>query len=148
MAGKTVTLTATGSAQISPASGVSDADGNVSFQVTDSTAETVTLTATDTSDSVPLAAQPSLAFVTAPAASAGLNVFPTSVTADGVTPTDITMTLKDSLGRPSPGKLIQINQSGGNSVISGPNPACDQQQRDNRVHRNRSERRDGNLFRG
>ena len=120
VAGKTVTLTATGSAHISPASGVSDADGNVSFQVTDSTAETVTLTATG--DSVTLTAQPSLAFVTAPSTSAGLDVFPTTVLADGVTPTDITVTLKDSLGRPSPGKLIQINQSGGNSVISGPIP--------------------------
>jgi hypothetical protein len=123
VAGKSVTLTAPGSsANISPSSGVSDANGNVSFQVTDSTAETVTLTATDTSDGVALAAQPSLAFVTAPAASANLTAFPNSVTADGATPTDITVILKDSRGRPSPGKLIQINQTGGNSAISGPNP--------------------------
>lgn len=123
VAGKTVTLTAAGSsAQITPASGVSDANGNVSFQVTDSIAETAILVATDTSDGVALAAQPSLVFVTAPAASAGLTVFPSSVTADGATPADITVTLEDSKGRPSPGKLIQINQTGGNSVISGPNP--------------------------
>ncbi|MHB8384114.1 MAG: protease pro-enzyme activation domain-containing protein [Candidatus Binataceae bacterium] len=120
VAGKTVTLTATGSAHISPASGVSDANGNVSFQVTDSTAETVTLTATG--DSVTLTAQPSLAFVTASSAGAGLDVFPATVPADGVTPADITVTLQDSKGRPSPGKLIQINQPGGNSVIRGPIP--------------------------
>ncbi|MGC1678689.1 MAG: protease pro-enzyme activation domain-containing protein [Candidatus Binataceae bacterium] len=120
VAGKTVTLTATGSAHISPASGVSDANGNVSFQVTDSTAENVVLTATG--DSVALTAQPSLAFVTAPAASAGLDINPNTVPADGVTPADITVTLEDSKGRPSPGKLIQINQSGGNSVITGPIP--------------------------
>ncbi|MFZ0658100.1 MAG: protease pro-enzyme activation domain-containing protein, partial [Candidatus Binataceae bacterium] len=123
VAGKTVTLTAPGSnAQISPTSGVSDADGNVSFQVTDSTPETATLIATDTTDGMPLSAQPSLAFVTAPAAAAGLAVFPNSVTADGATPADITVTLTDSKGRPSPGKLIQINQTGGNSAIGGPNP--------------------------
>ena len=40
----------------------------------------------------------------------------------GSTPADITVTLQDSLGRPTPGKLIQISQTGGNSVISGPNP--------------------------
>jgi hypothetical protein len=55
------------------------------------------------------------------AASAGLQVFPTQVTADGVTSTDITITLQDSLGRPSAGKLVQLSQSG-NSTISGPNP--------------------------
>ncbi len=123
VAGKSVTLTATGSAQISPASGVSDSNGNVTFQVTDLTAESVTLTATDTSDGVPLAAQPSLAFVTPPAASAGLNAFPNSVTADGVTTTTITITLTDSLGRPTPGKLINLTQGTGSSAIVGPNPS-------------------------
>ena len=39
-----------------------------------------------------------------------------------MTPADITVTLQDSLGRPTPGKLIQISQTGGDSVISGPNP--------------------------
>ena len=53
----------------------------------------------------------------------GLTALPATVTADGVTPADISVTLKDSLGRPSPGKLVQINQTGGNSIIGGPNPA-------------------------
>ena len=85
--------------------------------------ETLTLTAKDTTDDVTVAQEPSLSFVTPPAASAGLTALPATVTADGITPADISVTLKDSLGRPSPGKLVQINQTGGNSIIGGPNPA-------------------------
>jgi len=126
VSGKTVTITANppGSAQISPASGVSSVNnGAVVFSITDTVPETLTISATDTTDGVALNTTDTVTFVTPVATSAGLNVFPTSVTADGLASTDITVTMKDSLGRPSPGKLIQINQSGGNSVISGPNPS-------------------------
>ena len=94
------------------------------FSVTDSKPETVTFTAEDTSDGIQLTptTTPVLPFVTPPAAAASLIAGPSEVTADGMTPADITVTLQDSLGRPTPGKLIQISQTGGDSVISGPNP--------------------------
>lgn len=43
--------------------------------------------------------------------------------ADGVTNAVITITLKDSLGRPSPGKLVSISQGSGQSIIKGPIPS-------------------------
>ena len=123
VSGKTVTLSAgASSAKITPASVMSNADGIATFQVTDKTAENLTLTATDMTDSMALKTQPGLPFLTAPAASAQLDAFPGTVPADDKTAADITVTLKDGLGRPAPGKFIQINQTGGASVISGPNP--------------------------
>ena len=61
-AGKTVTLAQTGSSSISAASGPSDASGVVTFMVTDTTAEGVTYTATDTTDSVTLTQTPHVTF--------------------------------------------------------------------------------------
>ena len=101
---------------------MTDNDGAATFSITDLNTENLSFTAEDTTDDVTLTQKATLSFVPPPAASAGLLAFPTTVTADGVTPTDITITLKDSLGRPSPGKLIQITQTGGNSIIGGPNP--------------------------
>ena len=121
--GKTVSLTASpsGHAVITPSSAVSDSDGNAEFQVTDSTVESPTLTATDTTDTETLTETPALQFVTPPATQASIGAFPTSVTADGVTDSTITVTLEDSLSRPSPGKQVQIVQTG-TSLITGPNP--------------------------
>jgi hypothetical protein len=123
VSGKNVTLVAnSGSATILPASGTSTGNnGTVSFTVKDLNTETVPLTATDTTDGIVLTQQPAVNFVVPLAASAGLSAFPLSVAADGVTSTEITLTLKDSLSRPSPGKLIQITQTG-NSLLTGPNP--------------------------
>ncbi len=123
VSGKTVKLQSSGgSAEITPASGVTTADnGKVNFQVTDADAENLTFTATDTTDDVVLSQQLPIDFVVAPAASAAIGAFPTTVTADGATTSTITVTLEDSLGRPSPGKQVQIVQTG-NSLITGPNP--------------------------
>ena len=65
--GKTVSLTASpsGHAVITPSSAVSDSDGNAEFQVTDSTVESPTLTATDTTDTETLTETPALQFVDA-----------------------------------------------------------------------------------
>ena len=93
------------------------------FTLTDTTVETLTLTATDTTDSIQLAPSipPTIAFVTPPAASASINASPLSVVNDGMTSTTITVTLKDANGNATPGKLVNISQTG-NSVISGPTP--------------------------
>ena len=123
--GKTVTLTdASGHATITPPSAISAAGtGAATFSVTDDTPETLTLTAKDTTDSITLGATPTLPFVSPVATQAGLLAFPSTVTADGATQADITITLKDAMGRPSPGKLVQLTQTGGSSAISGPVPA-------------------------
>jgi hypothetical protein len=124
ISGKTVALAASsGSAQITPIRTITDStNGTALFAVTDTVPESVTFTATNTTDNVQLISTSTAVFVTPAAANAGLNAFPTTVTADGTTPTDITITLTDSLGRPTPGKQVQLTQTGGNSVISGPVP--------------------------
>ena len=123
VSGKTVTLTANSSnAVISPATGVSSVNGGaVAFSITDLSAETLTLTATDTTDGIvfpPI----SLVFGVPPAASAGISVSPAALPADGMTPATIIVTLKDALNRPSPGKTVTISDAGAHAVITGPTP--------------------------
>jgi kumamolisin len=132
ISGKTVTLAAnSGSfASIGPASGPSSiSSGLVTFQVTDLTPETLTFTATDATDGIPLATTPQVSFVTPPATSAQLQVAAGSVPADGVSEAIIAITLKDVNGNPTPGKQISISQSSNlaptpaSSIINGPSPA-------------------------
>jgi kumamolisin len=121
VSGQTVALSANAgaSATISPASVASNDYGQAVFSVTDLNAENVTLTAT--AGAVTITQTTEVDFFVPSATTAGLVASPSNVTADGVTPATITLTLQDSLGRPTPGKLIQLTQDG-NSVISGPNP--------------------------
>ena len=125
VSGKAVTLTASGgSASIAPQSAVlTDAGGTALFSVIDQTPETLSFTATDTSDNVTLATTASLNFAVPPATSATLNVFPTTVQADGSSSTTLQVSLQDTLGRPTPGKQVNITQGGGHSVITGPTPS-------------------------
>jgi hypothetical protein len=121
--GKTVTLSpgSGASATISPSSAVSDDYGNAVFTLTDLKPEVVTMTATDTTDAVTLNQTETAVFLVPPATTAGLTASPSTVTADGVTQAAVTLTLQDSLGRPTPGKVIQLSQNG-NAVVGGPNP--------------------------
>jgi len=124
--GKSVTLAANAGshAVITPASGVSTVDnGTVIFTVTDLTAETVTFTATVTTDNVVIQNTANVGFIVPPAASGGITASPTTVASDGASTTTITVTLKDALNRPTPGKLINLSQGGGHSLITGPSPA-------------------------
>ncbi len=120
--GKTVTLAANGgSAIISPAAGATtDGNGNAVFKLTDLAIETIIFTATDTSDGVTVSQTASVTFGAPPAASAGISVNATSEPADGQTAATITVTLQDSLGRPSPGKVVTLADSGAHAVITGP----------------------------
>src|SRR5665213_3432273 len=107
-----------------PASGTSDGNtGAVVFTVTDLTQETLVLTATDTTDNVVLADQPVIEFLVPPAASAGIAASPTSVPPDQTSTSTITVTLKDALNRPTPGKEIALSQGAGHSIVSAPNPS-------------------------
>ncbi len=125
VSGKTVTLTPNGGhANITPASGVSTVDnGAVVFSITDLSPETASFTARDITDGIQLSQPVSITFGVPRASGFGLQAFPTTVTADGTNSTTITLTLQDALGRPTPGKLINLSQGSGHSVISGRNPA-------------------------
>jgi kumamolisin len=122
--GATVSLAANSGNQatITPASAVTRVDnGSAVFTVTDLTAEALTLTAT--AAGVPLTQQAFITFGVPPASSANLSVFPTTVTADNTSTTTLTVLMKDSLGRPTPGKVVDIQQGTGHSVIKGPSPS-------------------------
>ena len=124
--GKTVTLSGNSGShvQISPASAVTTVDnGTAVFTLTDLVPENITLSATDLTDGIALKNNVTVPFGVPPAASAGINAFPTTVTADGVSTTTITLTLEDLLGRPTPGKLVTLSEGSGHSVITGPNPS-------------------------
>jgi kumamolisin len=124
--GKTITLEASPNTnvEISPASAVSSINGGIAvFTLTDLEPETLTLTATDTTDNIQItpSTTPTLTFVTPPAASASISAAPGTVANDGTTQSTISITLEDSLGRPVPGKQITLQQTG-NSVVNGPTP--------------------------
>jgi kumamolisin len=125
VSGTNVALAANSSnAMIAPAGTVTtDANGQAVFLVTSLTPGTVTLTATDATGNIPLSETADISFGVPPAASAGIGASPTSLLNDGVSATTITVTLKDALNRPSPGKLITLVQGSGRSVITGPNPS-------------------------
>ncbi len=124
--GKTATLSATAGSHvvIAPASAVTSAlNGSAVFTITDATAEAFTLTAKDTSDNVTIAQTAGVVFAVPSAAAASIMAFPTTVAADGVSTTTITVTLHDALNHPTPGKLVALAQGEGRSVITSPDPA-------------------------
>ena len=67
--------------------------------------------------------KPVSTFVTPPAASAGIVASLNTEPADGSTADTITVTLKDSLGRATPGKIVALDQGGASSVVTAPSPA-------------------------
>jgi hypothetical protein len=126
VSGKTVALMASpaNSAVISPANAVtSAAEGSAIFTITDLSPETITFTATDTTDNIVLQQTASITFSVPAATSAGISALPSSVPADGATTATITVTLQDALSRPTPGKAITISQGSGHSIITAPIPA-------------------------
>ncbi|MEO8849639.1 MAG: protease pro-enzyme activation domain-containing protein [Casimicrobiaceae bacterium] len=126
VSGKTVTLVANGgvSTLISPASAITTvANGAAIFTVKDLVAESVTLTATDTTDGVTLQQPIVVTFGVPPAAGASIVASPTSVPPNQSSPATITVTLQDSLNRPTPGKLITLSQGAGHSTVTAPNPS-------------------------
>ena len=117
VAGKVVSLapspstTATATA-VTPGA-TSDANGQVVFQVTDSAAEPVTFTATDTTDTVTVTQTATVTFKvsTGPSVSASLSsvvISPSTVTADGTTPSTFFVTIRDSSNQTVPGEVISV----------------------------------------
>jgi hypothetical protein len=121
VSGKTVTLgQGTGHSTVSAASGASNASGVVTFTVKDATAETVTYTATDATDSVNIAQSPTVSFTTGvpTAGNSTVSASVTSVPADNTTTSTITVTLIDGNGHPVSGKTVTLAQGAGHSTIS------------------------------
>ncbi len=129
VSGKTVTLTAgSGSSTISAASGPSSATGVVTFTVRDLTAETVTYTATDTTDTIAITQTATVTFTVGVVGRTTSTVVasPTSVAADGSTTSTVTVTLLDAHSNPVSGKTVTLAQGSGSSTISaasGPSSA-------------------------
>jgi Pro-kumamolisin, activation domain/Bacterial Ig-like domain (group 1) len=122
ISGRTVSLSAAGShASISPASAVTSViNGTVTFTVTDSTVEDVTLTATDTTDGVTLTQTPAVNFIGPPATVSTISSNPATVAAGGGIASTITITLTDASNNPSPNKQVTLSQGTGHSNVSGP----------------------------
>ncbi len=119
---KTVTLgQGAGQSTISPASGVSNASGVVTFTVKDTHAQTVTYTATDSTDGITISDTAVVIFYAPLAVSKTLstvNPSPSSVADDGVTTSTITVTVLDSNGNAVPSKTVTLGQGAGQSTIS------------------------------
>lgn len=109
---------------VSPLSAVTNAaNGAAFFEVTNLVPENVSFTVRNQTDGFVLDDQPTIQFVVPPAATAGISALSSTVPADGTT-TTVTVTLRDALDRPTPGKLIKLSQSeGGRSSITSPIPA-------------------------
>ena len=102
--------------------GVTGSTGEATFEVLDPVAETVTLTATDTTDNITLSTQVSITFLAGPADAnqSTVSVSPDAVAADGHTPATVTVTLCDHFGNGISGKSIKLVPDTGSSVISPP----------------------------
>jgi predicted aconitase with swiveling domain len=141
--GKTVALTpvitgssSAGSSVIKPTStgsNVTNSSGEADFTVTDPTAESITYTAKDTTDSITLAATVAVTFTT-PTVSVGNSkvvASPTKVVAPA-TSSQITVTLYDQAADPAPvnGKTVTLSASSTtatvtpSSAVSGANGAA------------------------
>lgn len=124
--GHTVSLSALGGVNttIVPVngSGVSAADGTVSFSVKSAIAQTVFFTAKDVTDNVNLI-QPSLiTFLSGPtdASKSRVEAAPTKVLANGSSPSTVTVTLLDANQQPVQGHSVSLTATGGSSQISAP----------------------------
>ena len=121
--GRTIALTYTGNAGNTvtvgePSSGtgsdVTNSSGVAIFQVTDTAPETITLTATDSTDTIPLSTMPTITFqASAPsAATSTVTTGSSQSVADGQTETPVTVMIDDQFGVAVPGQTVTIQVSG------------------------------------
>jgi hypothetical protein len=129
LAGKTVTMaeTPSGNVQVHPINdgadpGVTSNLGVVQFESEDSAAETVTYTATDTTDNVELAGNVVITYTAGPAdpnaITSAVAANPVNPPADGTTPTTLTVTMTDEFGNPVQGVSVKVAALNGKSVIT------------------------------
>jgi hypothetical protein len=131
--GVMIELTAlNGSSVIAPASGVAtDAAGQATFKVTDTTSEVVRYRAVDTADNLPLVGEEvQVTFgtppPTAPAlADSDIVASRTTVPADGSSSATVQVLLNDANGLPLPGKTVSLIPTSVNAVVSPATTATD-----------------------
>lgn len=113
--GKSVTLRAdTGNSRITPAAVTTDANGTVTFTVTDQSAESPTYTAHDATDGFAIVPTATIGFYR-PAvdlAASSLNSAPFQVAADGASQATAVVTLVDQAGAPLAGRRVQLHADG------------------------------------
>ena len=104
--------------------GTTDSTGSATFLAYDTAAETVTYTATDTTDNIVLPQTVRVTYnATAPQAdNSTVTASPDPVAADGSTPSTVTVTLEDHNSNPVPAKTISLAAAAGSSVITAISP--------------------------
>jgi adhesin/invasin len=100
---------------ISPATAISSASGTVTFTVKSSTNGTAVFSAKDQTGNVDISATASVNFTIHPTNSPA-SAAPSSVIADNVTTTQITVTVRDGMNTGIPGKTVTLSSSRGASV--------------------------------
>lgn len=120
----TTTRVAPATESTSVTAGTTDVNGQATFDAYDTTAETVTYSAMDTTDNLALTQTVNVAFLaTAPQADTStVTAVPNDVAADGKTSSTVTVTLDDHNSNPVPGKAITLAAAGGSSVITPISP--------------------------
>jgi hypothetical protein len=124
--GKTVTLAGSGGhhATISALRPTTTLDnGAAVFLVKDSTAERVTFAAFNVTDNVAITQTAAVDFLGPPAVAANIVALPTTVAADGVATSTITVTLQNAQAQGAAGKVVNLSQGTGHSLVTGPTPA-------------------------
>jgi len=126
ISGKSISLAQSngGHAVISPAGAISNVyNGAAVFEITDSTIENLTFTATDTTDNVQLVQTVPVSFVSPPATNGNVLASPNSVLANGSATSTITVTLLNANSQGARNKVVTLSQQGGHSIVTGPTPA-------------------------
>ena len=121
VSGKTVTLSAgSGSSTITTVNGTTNANGQATFTVKDTKAETVAYTGKDTTDSVTVTQTAQVTFTagTPTAGNSTVTANPTSITADGSTTSTITVTLEDAHNNPVSGKTVTLQGTGSSTITA------------------------------
>jgi CSLREA domain-containing protein len=118
--GKTVTLLSTHSGRFHPASVTTDATGAASFTVTDPNSETASFSGIETTDKIPLPQQAAVRFVdhVVDAATSTVSADRSSMLADGLDSSHVTVTLRDAAGNPMGSDQVSLHASGGHAAIA------------------------------
>jgi hypothetical protein len=116
-----------GSSIISPPSGPSDNNGQITFTVRNTVAETVTYTATDAENSIILVDTAQVTFTPniSDASKSTVVANPEIVSARPGFFSTITVTLLNAANNPVPGKVVSLSANGGSSQISAPSGPSD-----------------------
>lgn len=92
--------------------GTTDCTGTAEFSVTDASPESVTYTATDSTDATTIDQRPTVTFTPPPSPDASTMVAsPPTVAADGTSTSTISVTLADGSGKPLGGKQLCLTQT-------------------------------------